>query len=302
MNETTSDSNGSIEETVVGEVTPVKSPLRRRLIKSALAIGFLGLPSAGYAHYVEPDSIRVAKLEVPLKGWPDSKDGFKIGHISDLHADSERAVKRTQEAVLILESQKPDAVFITGDYITRRARPYMDDCAEALGVLAKSRHGAYAVLGNHDWYAGDADTIAQALKDFGIKVLINESAPLRGIKRVQIVGLGPMSYSAQRPELALANAPNNALKLLLIHEPDFADESPEGFAMQFSGHSHGGQIRIPGLPPVHTPVYARIYKEGLEQGKSHPVYTTRGVGMVGPQFRFCCPPEVSVITLRSAKP
>ena len=84
-----------------------------------------------------------------------------------------------------------------------------------------------------------------------------------------------------------------------MHEPDYADEAPPGFALQLSGHSHGGQIRIPGLPAFHCPKYGRHYPEGLRQGPHHPVYTTRGVGTIGPPIRLFCPPEVTVLTLRS---
>ena len=84
--------------------------------------------------------------------------------------------------------------------------------------------------------------------------------------------------------------------MLLVHEPDYADEAPPGFALQLSGHSHGGQIRVPGLPPLHVPKYSTHYPEGLQQGPHHPVYTTRGVGTTGPPIRLFCPPEVTVLT------
>jgi hypothetical protein len=90
------------------------------------------------------------------------------------------------------------------------------------------------------------------------------------------------------------------VKLLLIHEPDYADEAPASFALQFSGHSHGGQVRIPGLAPIIVPKYSRRYPEGLQRARHHMVYTTRGVGMVGPKFRLFCPPEVAVIRLTRA--
>ena len=91
---------------------------------------------------------------------------------------------------------------------------------------------------------------------------------------------------------------DDTVRLLLVHEPDYADESPAGFAMQFSGHSHAGQVRVPGLPPLYCPEYGRKYPEGLRHTLTHPVYTTRGVGMMGPQMRFCCPPEVTLLILR----
>jgi predicted MPP superfamily phosphohydrolase len=94
--------------------------------------------------------------------------------------------------------------------------------------------------------------------------------------------------------------PDSAVELLLVHEPDYADEAPRGFSLQFSGHPHGGQVRIPMLPPIIVPTYSRRYPEGLQQARNHLVYTTRGVGMVGPKFRLFCPPEVGLIRLKRA--
>ena len=110
----------------------------------------------------------------------------------------------------------------------------------------------------------------------------------------------PKSAHARTQIQALQGVPETAVKLLLMHEPDYADEAPPGFALQLSGHSHAGQIRIPGLPPLHCPEYGRRYPEGLQQTTHHPVYTTRGIGMIGPQMRFCCPPEVTILTIQPA--
>ncbi len=81
-----------------------------------------------------------------------------------------------------------------------------------------------------------------------------------------------------------------------MHEPDYALGAPEGFALQFSGHSHGGQVSIPGYT-AYTPEGARTYRRGLYSARHHPVYVSSGVGMVGPQFRLFCPPEIALITV-----
>jgi hypothetical protein len=177
----------------------------------------------------------------------------------------------------------------------------MAAAAAALRPLADVPHGAFAVLGNHDWWSGDPDYVADQLHSVGFTVLRNRSAPVKGSKELWVVGLEQRCDNLQDPVRALQGVPEDAVKLLLIHEPDFADEAPPGFALQFSGHSHGGQVRIPGLPPLIVPTYSRHYPEGLRQAPYHRVYTTRGVGMVSPRFRLCCPPEVAVIRLVRAK-
>ena len=115
-----------------------------------------------------------------------------------------------------------------------------------------------------------------------------------------MVGLDDRYAGRQDVARALDSVPPDVCKLLLVHEPDYADEAPAGFALQLSGHSHGGQVRVPGLPPLHVPKYSTHYPEGLQQGPHHPVYTTRGVGTTGLPIRLFCPPEVTVLTLHAA--
>lgn len=137
--------------------------------------------------------------------------------------------------------------------------------------------------------------MARHLGEAGMTVLRNQSVPFPTVDGAWIVGLDDVCVDKQDAETALQGVPSDACKILLVHEPDFADQSPPGFALQLSGHSHAGQIRLPGLPPLHCPKFGRHYPEGLEQSEHHPVYTTRGVGMVGPQIRLFCPPEVTLL-------
>src|SRR5579872_2793413 len=235
----------------------------------------------------ELQEVQVVHVSVPIAGLPWTVDGIRIGHLSDTHCDSSRAVAQTARAARLLRAQNPDVVFLTGDYITHR--PYDRMAA------------ASAVLGNHDWSAGDPDYVAAQLEQVGFTVLRNRSTPVNGIQGLWVVGLEQRCDNRQDPVRALHGVPDEAVKLLLIHEPDFADEAPSGLALQFSGHSHGGQVRIPGIAPFIKPTHGRRYPEGLCQTRQHPVYTTRGVGMVGPKVRLFCPPEVAVIRLVHAE-
>jgi predicted MPP superfamily phosphohydrolase len=256
----------------------------------------LAAPTGIYAAEIEPEDIQVARVDVRIPGLPRGADGMLIGHLSDTHCDSPRAVQRTSRAARLLRSQNPDVVFVTGDYITHKAHERMPAAANALRTLADAPLGAIAVLGNHDWWSGDPDFVAGQMRRVGFKVLRNRSVFLAS-RNLWVVGLEQRCDDLQDPDIALQGVPKDAIKLLLIHEPDYADEAPNGFALQFSGHSHGGQVRIPGLPPIHVPTYGRRYPEGLQQAKNHLVYTTRGVGMIGPKVRLFCPPEVAVIRL-----
>ena len=275
------------------------SPARRRFLKAAATVALAGLGTGVYASEWEPDHIEVVHHDVFLVGWPRSAAGLRVGQLSDLHCQSLAAVARTARATRLLLAQKPDVVFLTGDYVSsQHGIGWATACANALAPLARARRGAFAVLGNHDW-AGP-ERVTRELTRVGFTVLRNRSARLPGTPDVWVVGMDSRSLNAQDPIRASAGVPDGAVKLLLMHEPDYADEAPLGFALQLSGHSHAGQIRIPGLP-LRCPKYGRKYPEGLQQTTRYPVYTTRGVGMMGPQMRLCCPPEVTVLTVYPGK-
>lgn len=273
------------------------SPGRRRLLRWALGSALLGSGTAAYGRWVEPQRLSVTRLDVRVADWPRRAAGLRVGQLSDLHCDSDTAVERAERAVRLLLEQKPDVVFLTGDYITIDPRRWSKACAAILAPLASTPGGVHAVLGNHDYWAADPGEVARQLQQVGITVLCNQSVPLKTVPGVWVVGLDDRCERKQDAARALRNVPDRAVKLLLIHEPDYADEAPPGFALQFSGHSHGGQIRLPGLSPLHLPRYARRYPEGLQRAKHHPVFTSRGIGVVGPKFRLFCPPEVALLRL-----
>lgn len=279
---------------------------RRRFLKT-LAVGAVAsVATPVYAYEYEPEQLEVTEREVRLPDWPAHADGLRIGHLGDFHCQDDRAAARTARAAQMLLALKPDIVLLTGDYIT-----YFPDqpgeagfarqaaaCTEALAPLKAAPRGVFAVMGNHDQTRNMFGTVWAALNQAGFHVLFNQSVPLPGAEGIWLVGLGSRSLSTQDPAKALAGVPPGATRLLLVHEPDYADESPAGFVLQLSGHSHAGQVRVPGLPPLYCPRYGRKYPEGLQHTLTHPVYTTRGVGMMAPQIRFCCPPEVTLLTLR----
>lgn len=276
----------------------VQSPGRRRFLKLGAAAAVAGLGTSGYAYAIEPTHPKVTKHDIQIDGWPQSAAGLKIGQLSDLHCQDPRSVARTALAARMLLALKPDIVFLTGDYISNdQGTDWAGASAHALSPLAAAPHGVFAVLGNHDYAEGHSAEVAGALEAAGFHVLRNRSVPMPGVAGVWLVGMESLCVFAINPVQALAGVPADALRLLLVHEPDYADEAPPGFALQLSGHSHAGQIRLPGLPPLHCPEYGQKYPEGLQQAKNHRVYTSRGVGMMGPQMRLCCPPEVTLLTI-----
>jgi predicted MPP superfamily phosphohydrolase len=158
-----------------------------------------------------------------------------------------------------------------------------------------------AILGNHDHW-NDAAIVTGALVDRGIRVLRNESFAIeRGHERLWISGVDDVLEKQDDLPKTLAAVPETEATVLLAHEPDFADYVA-GFPvdLQLSGHSHGGQVRIPGLGPIVLPDLARKYHSGLNRVGRLQVYTSRGLGVINPPVRLNCPPEITLLTLLKA--
>jgi predicted MPP superfamily phosphohydrolase len=247
----------------------------------------------------EADALTVTHVDVPLARWPASAKPMTLGLLADMHCENDHAVERTARAAQMLRAESPDVVMLAGDFNSAWPSIWTPKAALALTPIADAPGGVFCVLGNHDWSGGGQDITPQIMGQLGFTFLRNQAAPVKTIPGLWVVGLDDLYYGRADIESAMQGVPSDACKLLLVHEPDFADQSPPGFALQLSGHSHGGQICLPGLPPLHVPEYSTHYPEGLRQGPHHPVYTTRGIGTTGPPVRLFCPPEITVLHLHS---
>jgi predicted MPP superfamily phosphohydrolase len=247
----------------------------------------------------ERDWLDVTHTDVPIAGWPKSLDGYTIGHLADMHCHGERSRVRIERATELLLREKPQLAVLTGDFVTAGDSSWAAPSARALQPLTALPHGAVAVLGNHDFWCHRAEGVADAVRNAGIRLLRNESHVIPDAN-LCLVGVDDVWMGRDDLTGALAGAPPRLHRVLLVHEPDFADSVGPGIDLQLSGHSHGGQIRIPGLPAIHTPILARRYIEGLLQSPTHPLYVTRGIGTTGPPFRYHCPPEITLTHLRTA--
>jgi predicted MPP superfamily phosphohydrolase len=193
---------------------------------------------------------------------------------------------------------QPDLIALTGDF-TFAGKHYAEPCAEALALL-RARVGTYAVLGNHDHY-NSAGRITRALRHVGITVLVDERERLerRGDK-LWLVGVDDLAHGipADLPRL-LRDVPADESRVTLAHNPEYLDVfAGRGQHTDFmlSGHTHGGQIRFPLLGAPH--VIGQRYIMGLNSRGPMQIYTSRGIGTVGPPVRLNCPPEVALYTLR----
>lgn len=270
------------------------------IIGGAGALAGLGAALLAYARYIEPFRWDVNEIELRIAGLDPAFDGYRIAHLSDFHIDSVTTPERLYEVVAIANEWKPDLYALTGDFVT--AGKHFD--AEALSSLfgaMRALDGKLAVLGNHD-RRGHLHVVRKTLASGGVTELDNSVATvIRGDASLYIGGVDSFYRRRARLDQVLAKLPDEGTALLLAHEPDFADVAAptKRFALQLSGHAHGGQVRIPYFTRFGLPMYGERYVSGLKLVGDMLLYVSRGLGMTSAPIRFNCPPEIVLITLRT---
>ncbi len=287
----------------VDTISPPQRITRRNFLVGA------GAAAAGLAFYsgeIGRHEIDIVNRTFYLANLPSAFHGYRIAQLSDIHLDEftepfflERIVKKVNDLT-------PDLVLLTGDFITHGAFTFIagshaiNRCAEILTALTAPHR--YAILGNHD-VAFNAPLVTDALSSKGTPVLINQYVPIeRNGGRLWLSGVDDPGTSRPDLDLAVPAKPDGPV-LLMAHEPDYADEvtvHPRGHLidLMLSGHSHGGQIRLPFLGPLILPPMGKIYPEGFYQLNRMQLYVNRGIGTVGMPFRLNCPPEITLLTLQ----
>lgn len=291
----------SVSNACLCSVTGYNRAVARRLSRRQFLRWTLGgLVAAGvggpaYALLIEPDWLALERVEITLEGLPPRLAGLRLALLSDLHRGPYVEPPLIGRAVELAQGAAADLVLLAGDFVSRSA-DYAASCAAELARLRAPR-GVYACLGNHDHWT-DAGTVAAALEAAGVRVLRNAGALVAD--GLWLAAVDDVWERQADLDAALAEAPPGALTVLLAHEPDFADAvAADGrVALQLSGHSHGGQVRLPILGPPVLPYLAQRYSAGLYRLGAMQLYVTRGVGCITPPARFNCRPEVTVITLR----
>jgi hypothetical protein len=252
----------------------------------------------------------VTRLDVPLKRLSPAWNGLRIVQLSDFHYDPYFSVTPIRKAVEIVQELQPDLIVLTGDFITEthdsrwvfsyiQRTEYVRLCAALLGRM-HSRLGSFAIMGNHDVKFG-AGTVIEFLRANGIKVLRNSSLPLeKNGSRLWLAGVDDVLEGKPDLNLSLQQIPKGEPVILLAHEPDYVLESARsGVDLQLSGHSHGGQIRIPLLGAPYLPELGRKFPMGSYQIRDTRLYTNVGLGTITIPFRFDCRAEITLFTLRS---
>ncbi|CAM5769534.1 phosphohydrolase [Labrys miyagiensis] len=287
---------------------------RRHLLKAGLATPFL---FGGYA-LAEPQRLVVTHYHVTPRQWPaDLK--LKIAVIADIHAINPWMTPDHVDGIVrATNMQRPDIVLLAGDYEASMPRfkigswVSMDDCGRALSRL-QAPLGAYAVLGNHDVATNGGENVRRGFTSHGIPVLENAARRIvKDGKPFWLLGLGDQYGDGGRwnshlgyDDLpgTLARIGDDAPAILLAHEPDIFVDVPDRVALTVSGHTHGGQVLIPGYGPLVVPSrFGSRFRYGHIVENDRHLVVSGGLGTSGIPIRFGVPPEIVLITLGASSP
>lgn len=281
---------------------------RRSFLKKGSVLAGSFIASGGllgsYASFLEPKWVEITRITLPFERLPNAFHGIKLLHFSDIHIGHHFDLQDLERVVKLIQKEKADILSFTGDLFDAKITEDPDLTSQLLDSL-EAPLGKWAVLGNHDKWIGHNYTLP-ILHNGGFQSLVNafQTITYKG-QNIQIAGVEDMLTGKPDITKTLRGANAQIFTLLLSHCPDFADKVTEhAVDLQLSGHTHGGQIRLPGVGAVVTPPRGRNYVMGLSEVPNSKmlVYTNRGIGTTTLPFRLMCRPEITVITLEKRKP
>jgi predicted MPP superfamily phosphohydrolase len=282
---------------------PLIPATRRQFLQRAAAVGAVAVVGDGIL--LAPNFPRIVRQVLRLQRWPERLNGFTVAVLSDFHYDPFFSIHPLHATIGMVNGLHPDLVVLVGDFVSvppfgdeKKAAFAAEPCARLLRRIT-APHGLWAVMGNHD-DATDPERVTRALQAENIQVLDNQSQPIeQDGARFWLAGVDDVLNGTADLSKTMHNVPAGEAVILLAHEPDFADEAAQfPIDLQLSGHSHGGQIRIPFLPPLYLPELAKKYFWGTYHIGPLTLHTSAGLGTIGIPMRLNCPPEITLLTLR----
>jgi uncharacterized protein len=241
------------------------------------------------------ESIRVKRNELAFKRLPPSFDGMVLLHISDLHADMNQGAMR--RLIELVGGLRYDICVLTGDYRGKTYGPFEATLAAVSKIRASIHAPTYGVLGNHDTIR-----MVPGLEAMGIRMLINESKTIvRGDQQIYLAGIDDAHYfKSHNIEKAASSIPDDGFSILLSHTPEvYRLAASADFDLMLSGHTHGGQICLPGSIPITLrSELPRRMGAGVWRYHDMVGYTSVGAGSCGIPIRLNCPPEIALHRLR----
>lgn len=274
-----------------------KSKMNRRTF-FRYGIGAAGLLGC-YSVFVERNIVQVNHYRLPVPGLPTSFSGYRIAHLTDLHLGALVSENFIAGVVSRANELRPDMVCLTGDYVHAREATKEIDTVWPLLQKLRAVDGVWAVLGNHDhWASTKRSMYWMERTGFGVRHSCRMIE--RGAERVTIGGAGDYYEDAPGIDTAFQQCDDDDCKILLAHNPDTVDVAFRAtVALTLSGHTHGGQVKIPLAGAPVLPVKNKAYAEGFIQTPRTNLFISRGIGWAIMPVRLNCFPEIAVLELVS---
>ncbi len=253
---------------------------------------------------IEPDMLRIRHVEVTSAAWPATMPPLKVAVIADLHAGAPHIdIAKLDTVVAAANEMQPDVIFLLGDYVVQGVLFGSFVSPEIVGrrlSRLRAKHGVYAVLGNHDWWL-DGPRVIRALQANGMTVLENEAVPFAvPAGRVWIAGIADDTTRTPEVVRTVAPLPVGEPILLITHDPAVFEDVTDRVMLTLAGHTHGGQVYLPGIGALIVPGRApRRHAYGLIRENGRTMFVTAGVGSSIIPVRFNMPPEIVSLTIKS---
>jgi len=265
---------------------------RRVFLHTLVGVSVSGAVVASACAYGEDThDVQVSTVPVHL----GLQTPLRLVALGDIHFDPVYNEAYLARVIGLVNAQRPDLIVYTGDFVTSRLHR-----VAALGDIlagAQARLGAYSIPGNHELWTNVVYVAAVLEQRAGIRMLRNEARAIPGEDAVYLTGLDSFSAGFPRPSL-LARTPPNARHIVLAHEPDsFAQLTDPRIRLQISGHTHGGQVRLPLFGALVLPEWGHDFQQGLYTRDNRQLYVNRGIGTLWPYVRINCTPEITVFEL-----
>lgn len=270
---------------------------RRQFLKRAYLVGAVGL-AASYPLLIERYLVQTNTYRIPVPNLPHSFNGFRIVQLTDLHYDSPVQTQWIYYLTEVANNLKGDLIVCTGDYVNKTSSTKEIDIVWDMLSTLNAKAGVFSVLGNHDHWADTARS-DYCLKQTG-QDLRHKIVPIRrGTDTIWLAGAGDLYEDHRNLDGVLGQIPDSDCRIVLAHNPDSADTSHrKRFDLMISGHTHGGQVRIPFFGAPFLPVQNKDYTSGLRRSTNgRPVFISRGIGSTILPVRFNCFPEIAVLEL-----
>ncbi|CAM4025867.1 metallophosphoesterase [Bordetella muralis] len=285
---------------VGGDLATMTLPVTQIKFDSAVTVLMVALAATLVGAINARRLARVRPVDVPIANLPPALQGFTIAQISDIHVGPTIKHGYVEHIVQAVNALEPDLIAVTGDVVDGPVAQ-LSAHTRPLGRLA-ARHGTFLVTGNHEYYSGVGPWVAE-FRRLGLQVLMNEHVVIWH-RETPLVVAGVTDYSAgafdpeqaSNPAKAVAGSPSEAIRVLLAHQPRSATAAAQaGYALQLSGHTHGGQF----FPWNLFVRFQQPFVAGLHRVRDMWVYTSRGTGYWGPPKRLGAPSEITLLRLVS---